>query len=392
MINSNMTGTILEKVSNGAVYSAVPLFFTIFFIDTRRNNIMSKRMKKMMATFMAVLCALSLVTGCGSATAGSGSKEVNLIIWTEYIPDSVIAGFEQETGLKVNMTTYASADEMLAKVQSSKAGTYDMIIGPENYTPVFSGQGLLEELDREKLPNYTNLDTALLGRENDPENTYSFPYMFATTVIAVNKDVIDEDLTSYASLLDPKYADQIVAIEDTRAMYAMAAMAKGFDVNDTSDEALAAVEEYWSALFPNVHVFDGTSPKTELINGECSIGLLYGAEALLAQQENPAITCYYPEEGVYMGADAMMITKDGANKENAYKLMNYILDGKVSADISAEFPYVNPNKAALDILGEDFSENILTNPPEDAKARGCTLMDIGDETSKIVELWTKLKG
>lgn len=357
------------------------------------------KMRKIGALLLSMTLALGMLTGCGGSSKSStedaapeATNEVNLIIWTEYIPDSVIAGFEEKTGLKVNMTTYASADEMLAKVKSSKEGTYDLIIAPENYTPIFSGEGMLEELDKSKITNIGNLDAALLGRENDPENKYSLPYMFASAVIAVNTDVITDEITSYADLLKPEYEDTIVAIEDTRAMYAMAAMAKGFDANDTSDEALAAVEEYWTALFKNVHVFDGTSPKTEMINGECPIGLLYGAEALLAQQEVPSIECIYPSEGVYMGADAMMITAKGANKENAYKLLDYILDADASAAISKEFPYINPNTKALEILGDDFAGNVLTNPPTDAKERACTLTDIGDELNKIVELWTKLKG
>jgi len=353
-------------------------------------------MRKIGALILTVALSVGLLTGCGASAkaeaAGSGSDEVNMIIWTEYIPDSVISGFEESTGIKVNMTTYASADEMLAKVQSSKEGTYDLIIAPENYVPIFSGEGIIEPLDYSKLTNKDNLDASLLGRENDKENKYSFPYMFASAVVAVDTSVITDPIESYQDLLKPEYKDKLVVIEDTRAMYAMAAMAEGYDVNDTSDEALAAVEKYWTALFENVHVFDGSSPKTEMINGECPIGVLYGAEALLAQKEVPSIECVYPSEGVYMGADAIMVTAAGANKENAYKLYDYILDGEVSAHISEEFPYINPNTAALDILGADFKENIITNPPEDAKARSCTLLDIGEELTKIVELWTKLKG
>ncbi|MCR4831744.1 MAG: spermidine/putrescine ABC transporter substrate-binding protein [Pseudobutyrivibrio sp.] len=352
---------------------------------------MKKMWKRIVSLVILANCAIALLAGCGGAQDAS-KEEVNLMIWTEYIPDSVIEGFEKETGVVVNMTTYASPDEMLAKLKSSKEGTYDMIICPENYVPIFSGDGTIEELDKSKLSNMENLDPSLLGRENDPENTFSLPYMFATAVIAVDTDVISEEIDSYDKLLNEAYKDQIVAIEDSRAMYAMAAMAKGFDANDTSDEALAAVEDYWSKLFPNIHVFDGTSPKTEMINGECPIGLMYGAEALLAQKEVPSIKCYYPKEGTYMGADAMMITSASGNKENAYTLMNYIMDGDVSAAISAEFPYVNPNLKALNVLGSDYADNILTNPPTEAKENSCTLKDIGDETSKIVNLWTKLKG
>ena len=145
-------------------------------------------------------------------------------------------------------------------------------------------------------------------------------------------------------------------------------------------------------LLPNIHAFDGDSPKTLMINGECPIGLIYGAEALLAQKEVSSIKCYYPKEGVYLGSDSLMITADAQNKDNAYELMNYIMDGDVSAKISEEFPYINPNKAALEKLGTEYSENPLTNPADDVINRACTLTDIGDNISKIVDLWTKIKG
>lgn len=351
---------------------------------------------------IALLMAACLLTGCGGSTGAadtssgegavqSGSNEVNVICWTEYLPQEVLDSFESETGIRVNMTTYTSPDDMLAKVQTSKEGTYDMIIAPENYVTIFSGQGILAELDRSRLDHFSNINESYLGRKNDPENTYSVPYMFASAVIAVNTNVIGEDVVSYADLLKEDYADQIVIIEDSRAVYAMAAMATGYEANDTGDEAMEAVEGYLKALLPNIHAFDGDSPKTLMINGECPIGLIYGAEALLAQQENPAIQCYYPEEGVYLGSDSMMVTAAG-NEENAYRLIDYILDGEVSARISEIFPYINPNKAAVEALGSDYQENILTNPPADVAQRACTVIDIGDETSKIVELWTKIKG
>ena len=353
---------------------------------------MKKMLTKLSAIILSGLMAATILTGCGSKSGDSAKKEVNVICWSEYLPDDVISSFEEEKGITVNMTTYTSPDDMLAKVQSSKAGTYDLIIAPENYAPIFSKQNLLEKLDRDKIPNYTNIDSKYLGRENDPDNTYSFPYMFASAVIAVNTDVIKDKIESYADLLNSKYKDKIVIIEDSRAVYSMAAMAEGCDANDTSDKTLKAVESYLTKLLPNIHAFDGDSPKTLMINGECPIGLIYGAEALLAQKEVSSIKCYYPKEGVYLGSDSLMITADAQNKDNAYELMNYIMDGDVSAKISEEFTYINPNKAALEKLGTEYSENPLTNPADDVINRACTLTDIGDNISKIVDLWTKIKG
>lgn len=354
---------------------------------------MKKNIKRIIAAIAMSIMMISCV-GCGSSStsADGKSKEVNLICWSEYLPDDVIESFEKEYGVNINMTTFSAPDEMLAKLQSSAEGTYDMIIGPVKDVPALKSEGVIDKLDTGKIENYKNIDLSYLGNINDPNNEYSIPYLSASVVIAVNTDVIKDNITSYEDLLNPKYKDSMVIIEDSRAVTAMALLAKGYDVNDCSDEALNAAGEYLTALKPNIHAFNGDSPKTLLINGECSLGLVYGAECALAQEENPAIKGIYPKEGPYFDSDVMMETKGGKNSENAELLMNYILDAKVSAEISKAFPYINPNKAAKEYLDEDYLNNELKNVPKEQLDKAKPLKDLGDNSSKIVDLWTKFKG
>lgn len=356
---------------------------------------MNKYLKRIISiTVLTMFITLTMI-GCGSKASNTKeetkTKEVNVICWSEYLPEQTLSEYESSTGVKVNMTTYASPDEMLAKVTSSPDGTYDVIITPENYTPVLSKKNILEKLNREKLTNWSNINPSYLGRENDPQNTYSIPYMFASTVIAVNKDKVSDKITSYKDLFNTKFKDSIVTIEDPRALVAMAAMATGHDVNDASDSTLKDDGDYLKKLMPNIHAFNGDSPKTLMINGECSIGLIYGAEVALAQEQNPSIQAVYPEEGVYLGADVFMITDAAKNKDNAYNFVNYLLDGKVSAGISKVFPYINPNKAAQEFLPDSYKKNILKTVPDEVFSRARTLKDLGDDNSKIVDLFMKVK-
>lgn len=355
---------------------------------------MKKNIKKIIAAISTSIMMMSFA-GCGSSvetTTEGGSKELNLICWSEYLPQEVIDGYEEKYGVNINMTTFSAPDEMLAKLQSSAEGTYDMIIGPVKDVPALKSEGIIDKLDTSKIENYKNIDPSFLGNINDPDNEYSIPYLSASAVIAVNTDVIKDDITSYADLLNPKYKDSMVIIEDSRAVTAMALISKGYDVNDCSDEALNAASEYLTALKPNIHAFNGDSPKTLLINGECPLGLIYGAECALAQEENPAIKGIYPKEGPYFDSDVMMETKGAKNAENAELLMNYILDGEVSSTISKVFPYINPNKEAKQYLDDDYLNNDLKNIPQEQLDKAKPLRDLGDDSSKIVDLWTKFKG
>lgn len=356
---------------------------------------MNKFLRKTISLIALAVLVTSTMIGCGNKGSDkkedTTSKELNVICWAQYLPEETLNEYESSTGIRVNMTTYTSPDEMLAKVDSSPAGTYDVIIAPENYTHILSKKNVLEKLHKQKFSNISNINPNYLGRENDPQNEYSVPYMFASVAIAVNKDKVSDKITSYKDLIKSNYKDSIVTIEDPRALVAMAAMATGHDVNDTSDSTLKDNEEYLKKLMPNIHAFNGDSPKTLMINGECSIGLIYGAEIALAQEENPSIEAFYPEEGVYLGADVFMITDASKNKDNAYNFVNYILDGKVSAGISEIFPYINPNKAAQEYLPDSYKQNILKTVPNEVFSRAASLKDLGDDNSKIVDLFMRVK-
>lgn len=357
------------------------------------------KIKKFMVSIMIGAIAAMSLAGCGgtntaktSSNGSASSKELNVICWSEYLPEEVLKGFEEKYGVTVNMTTYSDPDEMLAKVKSSSKGTYDMIIGPAQNTQILKSQDLIQKLDISKIENYKNLDEQYLKEANDPKNEYTIPYLGTSILIAVNTDKIKDDIKSYKDLLNPKYKDTMVVVEDARPVVGIGLMTNGFKINDTSDEGLKKAEEFLTQLKPNIHAFNGDSPKTLLLNGECSLGLVYGGECALATKENPAIKVIYPQEGIYFTFDMMMKTNGAKNSDNADLLMNYILDPEVSATISKTFPYVNPNKAARDILGDEFKNNKIMNIPAEEVKKSQGLTDIGESVSKIVDLWTKFKG
>lgn len=347
------------------------------------------RLKRLISLTVFIILTFSLFTCCQSKTGKNG--EINVICWTEYLPEDVLDEFEIETGIKVNMTLYTSPDEMLAKVQSSSAGTYDMIIGPEDYMSVLKEEGLLEKINYDNIDNYKNIDKMFTSRKNDPVNEYSIPYMITSVVVAVNKEKIKDEITSYKDLLNPDYKDSMVVIEETRAIMGVGLMVNGYDINDCSDEALTSAIEYLNELKPNVHAFNGDSPKTLLINGECSIGILYGGECSLAIDENPNIVGIYPEEGIYCYADEMMKAAGTNNSENVDKFMNYILDSEVSAQLSETYPYINPNKEARKHLGDEYLNNPIKNITKEDWDKTKQVVNLGDNLSKVVDLWTSFK-
>ena len=88
------------------------------------------------------------------------SKELNLFVWTEYIPQQTIDCFEQVYGITVNQSEYSSNEEMYAKLNAGGAN-YDLVQPTDYIVAPMIRQGLLQELDKSKLPVLKDFDPEL---------------------------------------------------------------------------------------------------------------------------------------------------------------------------------------------------------------------------------------
>lgn len=348
-------------------------------------------MKKWICGILVTGVSLLTLAGCGgggSSSSEAEEQELNVIGWSEYVPEDVIQRFTDETGIKVNYTSYADPDEMLAKVRSSSEGTYDMVLAPGMYVETFQN---LEKVAPLEVEGTDNLNPSSMSQAYDPENEYSVPYLGTYLAIAVNTDMVDKEITSYQDLLDEEFENSLVTVEDARAVVGCALMQAGYDINDTSDEAMQAASDYFAALKPNIKIFDGSSPKTSLINGEVSAGLIYGGEIALAIQNNPAIEVYFPEENLYFCYDVFMKFNDAQNPDQVDAFVEYILDPEVSAQISEQFPYYNPNEEAVKLFSDELQENPAVTISNEYLERSETVLDLGDDVEKVETVWNSLK-
>lgn len=348
--------------------------------------------KRIVCVALSLMLVLSLAgfTGCGKKSASNG--ELNIFTWTEYVPESVIEDFEKEYGIKVNWTTFSSNEDMLAKVKTESAGTYDIVQPSDYMVEQMISQDMLMELDKDVITNIENIDSAYINPSYDPGNKYSVPYQGGVAAIAVNTDKVSKEITSYDDLFSEDLKGSIVALDDYRAVIGMTARSMGYSMNETDTDKLAKIEEKLLKLKDNVKVYDSDSPKNSLISGDCTVGYCWAAEIALAQEENPAIKIVFPKEGPYVFMDNWAVLKTAKNSENAMKFINYMLDSETSQKVSEEFPYLNPNAKAVDALGDEYKSNEAKNPPADVIASGEFVSNLDTDTLAIYDaMWTKLK-
>lgn len=326
------------------------------------------------------------------------SKELNLFVWTEYIPPDVQECFELVYGIKVNRDEYSANEEMYAKL--SAGGTaYDLVQPTDYIVSLMVRQGLLQKLDKSKLTIMGNFDPNYLNFSFDPGNEYTLPYQAGTDAIVYNADKVNDPPTSWADLWKPEYAGRMVFLDDSRATIGMVLLTLGYDVNTKDPAQLDQAKAKLKELVPGIKLFDSDSPKTALIAGDVDLGMTWTGEAFLAQQENPAIKYVYPTEGAILWQDNYAIPKDAPHLDAAYAWLNYTLQGDVFWMMLRDFPYTNPNKAALDFaktnhkdLYDAYMNSPITNTPAEDIKNGHRIDDVGDALPLYDQIWTEIKG
>lgn len=343
---------------------------------------------------MSKLWVQSLVLSATAVMSSAGAAQEQLYVynWTDYIPAALLEQFSKETGIDVIYSTFESNEEMYSKLKLTQGAGYDLVVPSTYYISKMAREGLLQEIDQSQLKNFANLDPALLHREFDPQNTYSVPYVWGVTGIAVNKSEIDPaTVTSWADLWNPAFKDRLLLTNDSREVFHMALLVNGKSPNTTNPDDIRQAYEKLQPLMPNVRVFNSDAPDVPYLQDEVSVGMIWNGPAWRASLENPDLTFVYPKEGAIFWMDSFAIPKAAKNKAAAHRFIDFLLRPESAAAIIKELGYSVPNQAALKLLPAEMVNNPTLFPPEDAKQRGQFQADVGDAVQIYEEYWNKLR-
>jgi spermidine/putrescine transport system substrate-binding protein len=341
-----------------------------------------KKIHRLLLTLFAVGLAVS--------ANAAPTKNLNIYCWSEYIPQPIIDQFSKETGVKVTVENYASNEEMLSKLAAG-GGEYDIIQPSEYVIEALVKEKVLHPLERSKIPNLKNIDPQFLNQPFDPGNKFSVPFMAGTVGIVVNTDLVKDDIRSYADVFKPANKGKIVVLDDAREIVTWALLANGLNINQITDKSLNKIKPTLEQWLPLVKVYDSDSPKTALLNGDVALGVVWGGEGAILLNKNKKFRWVIPSEGTHLFIDSLAIPRTAKNVQNAEAFMNFILRPEISKQISDEFPYLNPNIVARELMSKQQLENPASFPAAEDLKKMTLFKDIGTKGSDVEELVTTLK-
>lgn len=344
------------------------------------------KFKRVLAMLLVLILVMSMFSGCSS----SEKKELNIYTWAEYIPADVIEGFEEESGIKVNYANFETNEEMLAKLENSKGGEYDIILASDYIIKIANDEGLVAELDKSKIKNFGNIDPIYQNFFYDAENKYTVPYAPGIPLIVYNPDEVSIDITGYESLWDESLKDSVGIMDTERVINGIALKTLGQSFNTEDLNVIKEAGDKLLNLADNIRILSQDQTQDYLISGEISVAFLFTSQVALALQANPNLKVVYPKEGLGFGVDALFIPSKAPNSDNAHAFLNYVLGGEIGAQIATQTYYLCPNKASYEFLPEEFQKSLVISA-EDIPD-GEFIQDVSSEAAELHnEIYTAFK-
>jgi spermidine/putrescine transport system substrate-binding protein len=320
-------------------------------------------------------------------------KIVNVYAWSGEIPDTVVRQFEKATGIRVNLSTYDNNEIMYAKLRANKHAGYDVVNPSSYFVDRMRKQGMLEKLDKSKLPNVKYLDPAYLQADYDKGMAYSLPHVSGVTGIFVNTNYYaTTKLTKWADLWDARYDNKLMLLNDTREVFSMALLMLGFSANDQDPAHIKAAYLKLKALMRNVKVFSSETVTSIIIDEDATLGMAWNGDVFKAAKENPSVAFIFPQEGFVIWVDNLVIPENAPHKENAYAFINFMMRPEMAKEVALSTNFSTANLAAQALLPPNIRQNPTIYPPPSVLRRGQFQTDVSDETASLLEkYWEELK-
>ncbi len=305
-------------------------------------------MKKRLLAAGCVLLAAAALTMSVSAAG----EELVLYTWEGMFPDEVLRGFEEETGIKVIYSNFDTDEGMLTELSRTKGGDYDLVVADDYIIEQAAAEGLVQEIDKDIVTNFDNINPVYQHTFYDPEDVYTVPYGAGIPLIVYDPSMVDIEITGYESLWDESLRDSVAITANYRVINGITLLTMGYTMNEEDPDVIAGAGEKLLELAPNIRLIQDDNTQNALLNGEASVAFLYTSQVTQVLAEDPSLEVVYPEEGLGFGIMAAFIPSDAPNAEGANLFLNYILEPENAAACMNYIGYLNTVEAADDLVDE----------------------------------------
>ena len=335
-------------------------------------------------------------SGAASASpAADVESELFMYNWGDYVDPENMKAFQDQFGVtKFTYDTFASNDELLAKLQGGAIGQWDISAPTAEFVPGMVEQGFLQKIDWSRIPNGKYIEPAFKGVWWDPNDEWQLPKDWGTTGIGVRTKFVKEDVKTWKQFFEvaPNYSGRIVVVDSPGDVFVAPLKALGYSLNSVDPNELEQARGLLMGLAPHVLALDSDQYNTKLANEEAVLGLVWTGGVLeLRDEPETADTAYYiPEDGTLFWMDTWVILADAPHPNAAHAFLNFIHEPEVQAKETMTNGYATCNSEAKKYIDADMLNDPAIFVPEDVLAKLEGAEDVSTNPQRL-DIWEEFK-
>ena len=317
--------------------------------------------------------------------------------WSDYFSPDNLAAFQKTFGVPITQTTFASNEEMLAKLQAGGKGQYDVAVPTAEFSATLAKGGFLQKLDKSRLPNLQLVNQRFLTLPFDPTDDYIVPKDWGTTGVIYRGKKVTDPVTSWKNFFDlakGKLSGKVFVVDSPGDVFVAPLRLHGFDVNTTDHGELEIARQELMALRPHLQSIDSDNYPTTLQKEAAVIGLAWNGSAYVLQTDPSGkykdTAWTVPSEGTIYWTDTWVMLADAPNPNAAYAFLNWIQDPKQQVVESLYAGYASCNDAAKSQLPPAFVNNPAVYVPD----ADLSLLQVATDQSgnqQRADIWAEFK-
>jgi putative spermidine/putrescine transport system substrate-binding protein len=323
-----------------------------------------------------ILRLLLLIVSLTLSLPGQAVETLRVLTWPGYADSDLVKAFEKKFDVRVEVTLVSSDEVLRQKISANQGADFDVFAANTAEMQHYMAQKLLVPLRLANIPNTANQLPRFRKVTSIPGITqlgevYAVPYTYSEMGLIFDRKQFKEAPTSLAAMWDPKYRGRVLAFDTSSHNFSMASLLLDGKPFRIEDKKFKNVVNHLIALRRNVLTFYTLPEESVELFRRHSVALMfanYGRQQLKLLRDAGADVGYViPVEGALAWLDCWAITRGAKNKELAESWINYMLDKKVSSELTRRQGLSNTIEAQT-AAGES-DKIIWLEPVEDDKRR-----------------------
>ncbi|MYM61811.1 extracellular solute-binding protein [Pseudomaricurvus sp. HS19] len=289
------------------------------------------------------------------------AEKLNIYAWSESIDPALIEQFEKETGIEVTLDSYTSNEALLAKLKSG-ATDYDLAFPSQHFVKILIQEGLLENIEANKMPAFANTEDKWKNMWWDPTSEYSIPFVYGTAGFTVNSDLYKGPADSWKEFFEPssELKGKVAVFESPDEIIPAAQLYLGIDYCSEDSKEMKRVYDLLAKQKKSVAVYSSDNISSRVASGEVIMHSWWDGTSMMARKNDKAPVKYaQPKEGLVGWLDSMVVPKGASNINNAKTFINWMTTKDVATQ---EFNFYGHPPTSF--INEELAEHKPGNSPE----------------------------